>query len=380
MAATAISSEYLRKGLDLTQAQVDSADEETYKGYMQKAVMQLLQLLYASNQMTERLKGKDGPDFLQMAQLVKQVVKLQAGFRGRLARNKLNQDADLLEKKLAVQEKRSAAPKEALALQEFKQRLQQKAGLTPEAFFRCCDSRYQKSIPCDLFKAQVMQLNLRLSKAQISRLVLIFDEDLEGNITLQEYLDALEAYNCSGEKHGGQTAMDGSGSYVAFEHKALFKLISILQERRMSYAEVFRSCDINGDGRLELKELEDFLNGLSAEFRQKDVHAIHGFFDLDKNGLCEEKEFLAQIKKAEKLYEAYQKRSSTEGKARPGTAQAPRSGGLDLAAGAAVNNFTAAPSGLEAYMPGYDSMTQAAKSESMVSYLNGEFKMRKLNP
>jgi hypothetical protein len=42
MAATAISSEYLRKRLGLTQAQVDSADEETYKGYMQKAVMQLL--------------------------------------------------------------------------------------------------------------------------------------------------------------------------------------------------------------------------------------------------------------------------------------------------------------------------------------------------
>jgi hypothetical protein len=167
---------------------------------------------------------------------------------------------------------------------------------------------------------------------------------------------------------------------VVFEHKALCKLISILEERQMSHAELFRSCDINGDQQLELKELEDFLNGLSPEFKQKDVHAIHSFFDLDKNGLCEEKEFLTQIKKAEKLYEAYQKRSSTEGKARPGTAQAPRSGGLDLAAGAAVNNFTAAPSSLEAYMPGYDSMTRAAKSESIVSYLNGEFKLRKLNP
>jgi hypothetical protein len=132
----------------------------------------------------ERLKGKDGPDFLQMVQLEKQVIKLQARFRGRLALKKLNQDADLLEKKLAVQEKRSTAPKEALALQEFKQRLQQKAGLTPEAFFRCCDSRYQKTISCDLFKAQIAQLNLRLSRAQISRLILIFDEDLEGNITL----------------------------------------------------------------------------------------------------------------------------------------------------------------------------------------------------
>jgi hypothetical protein len=36
---------------------------------MQKAVMLLLQLLYASNQVTERLKGRDGPDFLHMVQV-----------------------------------------------------------------------------------------------------------------------------------------------------------------------------------------------------------------------------------------------------------------------------------------------------------------------
>lgn len=114
--------------------------------------------------------------------------------------------------------------------------------------------------------------------------------------------------------------MDGSDSYLAFEHKALFKLIRILQERRMSHAELFRSCDINGDGQVNLKELEQFLNGFSPEFRQKDVHAIMNFFDLDKNGLCDEKEFMTQIKKAEKQNDAFQKRSSTESKTRPGTA------------------------------------------------------------
>jgi Ca2+-binding EF-hand superfamily protein len=274
-------------------------------------------LLYASNQVAERVKGKGGHDFAKSIQIERQVAKLQARFRGHLARKKLEEDAGLQEKKLAVQEKRSTAPKEELALQEFKQRLQQKAGLTPEAFFRCCDSGYQKSISCDHFKAQVSQLNLRLSRAQISRLVLILDEDLEGNITLEEYQDALEAYNCSGEKH---SALDGSSSYLVFEHKALFKLVRILQERRMSHAELFRSCDVNGDGQVNLKELEQFLTGFSPEFRQKDVHAIHTFFDLDKNGLCDEKEFLTQIKKAEKQNDAFQKRSSTDSKPRPGTA------------------------------------------------------------
>lgn len=69
MAAAALSSEYLKKGMQLTEAQVDQADAEDYKCWMQKAVMMLLQLLYASNQVAERLKGKDGPDFLEMAQI-----------------------------------------------------------------------------------------------------------------------------------------------------------------------------------------------------------------------------------------------------------------------------------------------------------------------
>jgi hypothetical protein len=53
-------------------------------------------------------------------------------------------------------------------------------------------------------------------------LTLILDEDMEGNITCDEYYNALEAYNCSGEKH---FATDGSDYYVSFEHRAMFKLL-----------------------------------------------------------------------------------------------------------------------------------------------------------
>ena len=108
---------------------------------------------------------------------------------------------------------------------------------------------------------------------------------MEGNITLEEYYNALEAYNCGGEKHG---ATDGSDHYVSFEHKAMFKLLSVLVERQITYMELFRSCDVNGDASVNIRELETVLQGLSAEFYQKDTQAIHNFFDIDKNNQCSE--------------------------------------------------------------------------------------------
>jgi hypothetical protein len=50
---------------------------------------------------------------------------------------------------------------------------------------------------------------------------MILDEDLEGHVTREEFYNALEAYNVSGEKH---KSLDGS-VYHPFEHRVLFRLI-----------------------------------------------------------------------------------------------------------------------------------------------------------
>ena len=110
---------------------------------------------------------------------------------------------------------------------------------------------------------------------------------MEGNITLQEFYNALEAYNCSGEKHTGIEEY-----YVSFEHKAMFKFLQILKERNISYQELFRSCDVNNDGNISIRELETVISGISAEFYLKETQAIHNFFDVDRNGLCSEKEYM----------------------------------------------------------------------------------------
>ena len=59
----------------------------------------------------------------------------------------------------------------------------------------------------EVFKQRLQELGLQLSKAQMSRLIMILDEDIEGTITMEEYTNALEAYGCSGERH---RPMDGS--------------------------------------------------------------------------------------------------------------------------------------------------------------------------
>ena len=60
-----------------------------------------------------------------------------------------------------------------------------------------------------------------MSRSRI--VVVVVDEDMEGNITQEEFYNALEAYNQSGEKH---YATDGSDYYVSYEHRAMFKLVS----------------------------------------------------------------------------------------------------------------------------------------------------------
>ena len=122
------------------------------------------------------------------------------------------------------------------------------------------------------FRKMLINFKLNLSRGQVSRLILILDEDMEGTISLEEYYNALEAYGVESEKH---YPLDGTDYYVPFTHRAMFKLIMILKDRGISYAELYRSCDVNNDGDVNIRELEAVLTGFSAEFYQKDTQAIH---------------------------------------------------------------------------------------------------------
>ena len=140
----------------------------------------------------------------------------------------------------------------------------------------------------EVFKQRLQDMGLQLSKAQMSRLIMILDEDIEGTITMEEYTNALEAYGCSGERH---RPMDGSVLTQSFQHKCLFKLLTELQKKDITFLEVYNACDVNDDERVNLSEVRNFIEGLSPEFKQKEVHALIAYMDLDGNGLVARDEF-----------------------------------------------------------------------------------------
>ena len=120
------------------------------------------------------------------------------------------------------------------------------------------------------------------------------DEDNNGIINISEYYNALEAYNCRGEVIG---PFDDDPSNLKFEHQALFRLVKILRERNLAFEELFKKADTSGDGLIDLLELKAFLDDFGG-FQEKELHSIKNYLDIDKDGSIDKKEFLIQMKKA----------------------------------------------------------------------------------
>lgn len=86
---------------------------------------------------------------------------------------------------------------------------------------------------------------------------------MEGTITREEFYNALEAYNVSGEKH---KSLSEGQIYHPFEHKCLFKLISELKKKDISFLEMFNACDVNDDARVNINEIRIFVEGLTPSY------------------------------------------------------------------------------------------------------------------
>lgn len=62
---------------------------------------------------------------------------------------------------------------------------------------------------------------------------------------------------------------------------------------------MFNACDVNDDARVNLNEVRNFVEGLTPDFKQKEVHALMNYLDIDKNGIIDKDEFLRQLNRGE---------------------------------------------------------------------------------
>jgi Ca2+-binding EF-hand superfamily protein len=89
-------------------------------------------------------------------------------------------------KKQKLAERAASDFPEGEALKDFVSQLKAKR-ISPEAFFRMCDSGYKKEITYEAFRFGINKLGLKLSKTQLMRLEYVVDEDGSKKITLEEF-------------------------------------------------------------------------------------------------------------------------------------------------------------------------------------------------
>ena len=96
-----------------------------------------------------------------MLKLQNSVIAIQAWWRKKLTFKQLVTNARM--SKAALTAKKNQSPEET-AMKEFTIQLKSKK-LTPEMFFRICDTEYTQSVTVAAFKENLISLNIQLSRA-----------------------------------------------------------------------------------------------------------------------------------------------------------------------------------------------------------------------
>lgn len=62
---------------------------------------------------------------------------------------------------------------------------------------------------------------------------------------------------------------------------------------------MYNACDVNDHTRVTTGDLRNFIEGLTHTFKQKEVHSLISYLDIDKTGFVEKDDFIRQLTKGE---------------------------------------------------------------------------------
>jgi Ca2+-binding EF-hand superfamily protein len=232
-------------------------------------------------------------DWDNMIDVESKVIRLQAFFRGKLTLKQLENDAMEIKRKIHP----SSNIPEYTAVEYFVFSLKSR-GLTPESFFRICDSTYTKSVPVEVFKNKIAELKIKLADTQIRRLVLIFDEDMEGTISLAEFQNTLEAFGLSAERHIDPS--NPSIPYKPFPLRTMNNLIDVFKQKGGSADSFYNSSAKDRQGRMTMQGLEQSLMNMMPAIQIKQVEAIKSYVDPRKTGVVTKETFVQAIERSQR--------------------------------------------------------------------------------
>lgn len=62
---------------------------------------------------------------------------------------------------------------------------------------------------------------------------------------------------------------------------------------------MFNACDVNDDEKVNILEIKNFIEGLSSNFKLKEIHALMNFIDIDKAGFIDKDSFIQIMTRGE---------------------------------------------------------------------------------
>ncbi|CAG9318525.1 unnamed protein product [Blepharisma stoltei] len=162
--------------------------------------------------------------------------------------------------------------------------------LTLEQCFRAADINGDGVVTCEEFSKFLSKLDIGLNKSQLTRFILILDEDCNGTIEANEFYEALSAFKVETEKQ--------RKSNKTYEQETLMRFINAMNSKNIEPSELFNLCDTDNSGKISLEELEKLIRSMNIGFKIKDFHALVTFLDTDKSGELSREEFLKHVGKA----------------------------------------------------------------------------------
>lgn len=153
----------------------------------------------------------------------------------------------------------------------------------------------ENKIPTQVFMDQIEKLGIEYTEETKKRLIFVFDEDFNEEITYAEFIDTCDAY-------GAALPSQMPDGYFSVAKRALMKLTKKMQKKNIKPDHIFKMKDSDNVDASDFMQFVD--KTLRLNLRKREQHALIDLCDSNKSNTINKDEFIALYKKGERLIES----------------------------------------------------------------------------